>query len=624
MKFKKLISICLSCVIAISALCYPIGTFAKTDFTYKIDSKLMKILNRVDDNDEIAVSVWVSDIDHSVVDSKVSNKLKNKVSDDLLNIANSKGNNTNLLKLYENESTKSVKEQKQDSLKMQTVIETERMISSKEQIKSNEKVVNSVFNYDEKPEILYSCSYAPNLEMKLTKEQINRIIESNNIEEVYYIEPETKVIPDLVESTSTNGNINTNYFTVTGLSQTKSVWGLSGDGVNVGVYDAGFTLPNSVDYFAKNNIIDYQISNSCFTNDPSTHGNLVSSIIGGYQKDSDGNVVYSSSTPNVSMYWTAGSGYKASYEYLINAGCNVINMSLAVGSDGYNNYGDTAKWIDHISTQHSVHVVCSAGNSSSTGITSGKMAHNAIIVGACDNNGVLASFSSYSSSNSLPYKPDLVAPGSNITTPAGTASGTSCAAPMVTSAVAQFCQLSSVLRSNPTLMKALLLSGSKRTNYMIQNNVQSTAGQVSIAFDQMYGSGMLYTPNMYTAFHDSNYYITGSFSSCDTVYETEKNISVKSPANKILRFAVVWDKISHIVNNPHKLNDAEDVEADTFLLNVTAPNGTVYKSYYQYDTKSLISFKPSVSGKYKIELTRLHNSGEQINYSIAYSVASES
>ncbi len=623
MKFKKLISVCLSSAMALSALCYPMRTFAKTDFTYKIDSKLMEILNKVDDNDEITVSVWVSDIDHSVVDSKVSNKLKNKVSDDLLTIANAKGDNTNLFKLYEAESKKSITEQKQNSLKMQTVIETERMISSKEQIENNEKVVNSLFNHKEKPEILYSCSYAPNIEMKLTKEQINKIVESNNIEEIYYIDSEAKVVPDLIKSTTTSSNINTNYFTVTGLSQARDVWGLSGYGVNVGVYDAEFTLPNSVDYFAMNNIIDYQISNNCFTNNPSVHGNLVSSIIGGYQKDSEGNVIYCSPTPNVSMYWAGGSGYKASYEYLINAGCNVINMSLAVGSDGNNNYGDTAKWIDHISTQHSVHVVCSAGNSSSTGITSGKMAHNAIIVGACDNSGVLTSFSSYSSSNSLPYKPDLVAPGSNITTPAGTGSGTSCAAPMVTSAVAQFCQLSSVLRSNPTLMKSLLLCGTKRTNYMIQNNVQSIAGQVSIALDHMYGSGMLYTPNMYVAFHDNNYYITGSFSSSSTVYETEKNISVKNPTKKILRFAVVWDKISHVMNNPHKLNDAENVEADTFLFKVTDPNGTVYRSYYQYDTKSLISFKPSASGKYKIELTRLHNSGEKINYSIVYSVASE-
>ncbi len=623
MKFKKLISFCLSSAMALSALCYPMRTFAKTDFTYKIDSKLMEILNKVDDNDEITVSVWVSDIDHSVVDSKVSNKLKNKVSDDLLNIANAKGDNTNLFKLYEAESKKSITEQKQNSLKMQTVIETERMISSKEQIENNEKVVNGLFNHEEKPEILYSCSYAPNIEMKLTKEQINRIVESNNIEEIYYIDSEAKVVPDLIKSTTTSSNINTNYFAVTGLSQTRDVWSLSGYGVNVGVYDAAFTLPNSVDYFAKNNIIDYQISDTCFTNNPSAHGNFVSSIIGGYQKDSEGNVVYCSPTPNVSMYWTAGSGYKASYEYLINAGCNVINMSLAVGSDGNNNYGDTAKWIDHISTQHSVHVVCSAGNSSSNGVTSGKMAHNAIIVGACDNSGVLTSFSSYSSSNSLPYKPDLVAPGSDITTPAGTGSGTSYAAPMVTSAVAQFCQLSSVLRSNPTLMKSLLLCGTKRTNYMIQNNVQSIAGQVSIALDHMYGSGMLYTPNMYVAFHDNNYYITDSFSSSTTVYETEKNISVKNPTKKILRFAVVWDKINHIVNNPHKLNDAENVEADTFLFKVTDPNGTVYRSYYQYDTKSLISFKPSASGKYKIELTRLHNSGEKINYSIVYSVASE-
>ncbi len=83
-------------------------------------------------------------------------------------------------------------------------------------------------------------------------------------------------------------------------------------------------------------------------------------------------------------------------------------MSWSIGSDGYSKYGDTAKWLDDFIVKYNINVVASAGNSSSTGVTSGKMSYNAIIVGSCDKNGKLAQKSSYSNSNSKAFKPILL------------------------------------------------------------------------------------------------------------------------------------------------------------------------------------------------------------------------
>lgn len=631
---KKVLKSIISIVIAL-VICLPLNYGAITDNSIsKIDKVLLEKMENCSESEMIPVSVWFTDIDYDKVNDKVVTDFKDKVSSDVLDIANANGNTKDLLALNANEQKKSIEKQKSDSLEMQNIIVGRRKIAAKLQKENNEKVMNDLFSSKNQPKIIYSSKYAPNVDMYLTKEQINDISKSSDVVKIYYADPDIEISVDEITSDSevtTFGNAAdypAKYFNVTGISSTRDAYGLNGTGVNVGVFDTEFTNPDNVNYFSNNNVIEIKNNGGTLFNSPGySHGNLVSSIIAGQKIAEDGSVEYEGAAPKANMYWAIGGTYsqlKASIEHLIYKGCNVINASVHIDNESlFNKYDNISAWIDHISTYHSIHMVVSSGNSGISSVNSLNMASNAITVGNCNNSGVIDDDSSYTTSTALPYKPDLVAPGVDIETPAGKNTGTSFSAPMVTGAVAQFCQLSAILRDNPNLMKALLLSSSKRTNYMIDNNVQSLPGTSQTAFDRRYGSGMLYTMNMYVSFHDNSYYTTGTMTSTQTNTTVIKRLSVKN--TKLIRIAVVWDRISVLTSNDHSSVDGMIIGNDNITVKVTATDGTYYETTSGADTKALITFTATKqTGNYTIELTRLSSSNRNINYAISYSVAPES
>ena len=627
---KKLLSIILCLSIILSICCYSVS--ATVDFSYKIDDALAEKLEAMDDDDTIDVSIWFKDIDYDIVKEKTAKKVKDIVSDDVLTLVKNDGDENVARDIFNREKNKSQKKREKESKQMQIAIKAKREIAYKMQEESNREFIEEMFPSDTiQPTVLYESKFAPNIEVSLTKEQINEIITSPKVEELYcasgdlvLVDEDDRInVLESEENTSAEISYDDSYFDVTKINHNKTVYHLYGNDAVVGIYDGGFTTPDYVDYFANNNVSGYWINSSNISTNVGAHGNLVACLIGGQQYDDNGDSVYSGGVPQATMYWTAGYGYKASFEYLINNGCNVINMSRAIvdynDESTLNKYADYDKWLDHISVQHNVHLVFSAGNKNSQGVSSGKTTNNAIVVGACDNSGNWASFSSYSTVGDLPYKPDLVAPGVSINWPGGTSSGTSCSAPITTAAVAQFCALSSPLRANPTLMKALLLSGTTRTSEMIENSVESTPNQTSVAFSQKYGCGMLNAYNLYTS-AVNNYYTTGTLSSTDIVVNLTKRIT---GTGKHLRVVATWDRVSEITTTDHTTGTVDNSVNDVFLLSVTAPDGTVYDTIYYYDTKALISFDLPANGTYAIKLTRIVNSGESIDYGIAYSVMSE-
>lgn len=70
---------------------------------------------------------------------------------------------------------------------------------------------------------------------------------------------------------------------------------------------------------------------------------------------------------------------------------------------------------------------------------------------------------------------------------------------MVTGAVAQLCQISSSLKLNPRLIKAVLLAGTKITDSMNEDEVITQTGG-NIALSKQYGSGMLNVINSYALY----------------------------------------------------------------------------------------------------------------------------
>ncbi|WP_407385377.1 S8 family peptidase [Ruminococcus sp.] len=607
----------------------------------KLDYKLSEIIE--DGSDEkIPVSIWFKDIDHETIKERVEKELASDIACgimtqatiDLVFIDNLDTNNTIIQAEFFS------KNENYDPTKKDLIEQTKKAIACKREISSNLysnsnnkhlfdiKNCLSLSNDELSSCLLYSCKYAPNIEMCLTNEQIMKIVSFTDINSLLYIGVENEINTESKTTTETKRTDNSNskfeetydtsFYNVTGLNTARDAFGLSGHGMKVGMLESqGIINPNLVTTYTTK---IHKVSSTPY---PYTnHATTVAKLMVGYL---DG---YCGAIPNANLYHDSynksyiGNGVfvyniKQRIESLIDNNVTAINCSFNVGEQG-NVYGDYARWYDHVSIQHNVHLVLTASNYGINGVPDSNMSYNAIVVGNCNNNGIISSTSSYCNSYPLPYKPDLVAPGVDIhIIPNYTASGTSFSAPLVTASVIQLAQSNAVLLSNPRLMKSLLISSSKITNGMSSDPMYSYIGNDSIAYSRVYGSGMLYVPNAYTAFNTGNYEIgTLSENNSSDTY----NANLKRAKGKKLRVCLTWDKVCTVSEN-HQTDSIISNHLSLLRLRVTEPNGNVYTSTYTKDNKQMITILPQTNGNYQFEVELLSSETDITNYAISWSLA---
>lgn len=598
-----------------------------------IDKTLSEKLSSMSDEDKLDVSVWTKDIDFSTVKKETTVKLKsdynfNSEKLELLDMsfADEKLDNSTALKINRIDSDVTDED-------TETVIEEKRNIASDMYEENNQKFLDKIECHED--DIIYESKYAPNVILSLDKEQINSLCKNPNVTDIYYYDKEAENLlnPQNYDTTelsqeerASTYNFSVEPYDVTGISEMRDTFGFTGEGVKIGVIDYPFANSSEIDYFNRDTFALYHCSSNGIIDSYSSHGNCVSCIIAGNYSNSTTGDTFVGAVPDAKLYATAGVDFRAALEVLLDNGVNVINSSMVFGNDGNNNYGDTAKWIDHVVSQHNVTYVGAAGNAGENGVGSGQMAYNMITVGGCNNNGTLSGYSSYTNTDGKNYKPDLVAPGDSFVLPAtrdsstaipNAASGTSFSTPMVTGAVAQLCQASSSLKINPRLMKAVLLAGTEITDSMDESEVISNSSG-NTALSKMYGSGMLNVINSYALYSARRNYASGSITS--SVNSVGKTMSINATAGKLVRVCAVWDK-PNTVSDSHSTGTITSPNLDTFKLKVTDPKGNSYTSYCSYDNKSMVSFVSSGSGTYTIQLIRQGTFvSDNIRYGIAASV----
>lgn len=663
-KIKSLLCVILSIIILCSSMFFSANVAeAVNNNEYKIDSILKDKLENMSDDEQINISVWLTDIDSNIVEEEVNVCLSNEIKENSVSRASVDlvFNNNEISDVSVNENDLLTNDYIIDNdtynsnvtlEQVQTVINTERQVASSLYQQQNEEFCDSLLSetksaYTNKkqsnlPQVIYSCKYAPNVELYISKKEIYDLIDSPLVEKVYYSDINCDMVTDdsisdntTTETTTTETTTaetetyNTAYFNMTGISTARDAWSLYGNGITVGIFDAAFTRPEKVDYLNSANVDYSLVKDDHFSDEYSAHGSYMACLIAGLKKDGS-TVIYKGAVPNAKVYCAAGYIYKKSLEELVEKGCNVINMSLAYVTE-YNTYGDISKWIDHLSIMHKVNFVCSAGNYGSNGIYSSNMGYNAIVVGNCYNTGEIKSSSSYVVSDTLAYKPDLVAPGANaVAPPVGNSSsfssgGTSAASAIVCGAVAQLCQASPEFCANPALLKSALLGSAKRKYGSTTMSPLSAHLDTSIALSHIYGAGLLSVTNAYTSFIDTKNYKSTTFSPHSLAASFNIRVSkVSSTKPKLLRVALVWDKVN-TVTDEHMTGSVVSSELDILKLKVTTPSGEVYTSEYFYDTKQYVSFIATEAGSYTVDVIRTGttSSNQFINYAIAYTVQSE-
>lgn len=635
MIFRKMIATILVAMCSVTSIACMTTFASENKSDVKIDYELRNKINALSDNDEekIPVSVWFKQDENKNIDL-IKAKLLDSLSSDFTDLIEIALNIKSDIKGIEGD-VKSREENIEQSKLMQKVIELKRSIESSI-VKHNNKVMiqqlnnNKLVSFNSSEDLIYTSSFLPNVEMYLTKKDIEVLSLKSDIDYIY-CKPELqenlndkKLSRDEISLQSIYDDYDHpenfgNFLNPTGLGTTRDAFGLYGGNVKIGICDQFYGSRKSVArYFTNSPFGGYQSKNIFSDMAVPRHGDTVSEILAGQYKDDDGKIYYKGIVPYAKLYLASAGdvgendNYKTAFEYLASQGCSVINMSRSIGSDGYSKYGDTAKWLDDFIVKYNINVVASAGNSSNTGVTSGKMSYNAIVVGSCDSNGKLAQKSSYSDSDTKAFKPDITAYGVNVNVPTNPfgASGTSYAAPMVTGLVAQMCQLSADLRANPTLMKAVVINSSRRKDILNSDDYLSKIGSSSYPVNHKYGIGVMFAPDAYIMVDHYNYFNVGKMNSDENVVELEQKISAKKN-----------DKLVRIVLNVK--NNYPTLPLETIKLQVTSPSGDTYISQYKYDTKQVVSIKPGTSGIYKIKLVRLNGTNYNLDYALSYNVIAE-
>lgn len=452
-----------------------------------IENKIsLEVENMMDKGEkEIPVYIWYNDINQVSVENEVYKRTGLSLSNMELDytsptseliqslseasIGNIDANLENLLDqhLEENSIAREI-----ELNRTNTYTSTRRDVSREKYSEKSEIITNEI-NIIEK-RVKFRSQYAPMIIATLTPEQILKAKNNSNINSIdVYSELE-------FEEESINGN----FLDTMGVNSIVSkIPSLTGDGIRIGIFDYHSLSQDYAEQYGIN-FENVEILSPVRTG--GDHGTYVAGIAAGrYGVAPDAKIV-SAATFNNPFYEIM--------ESLISSGVNVINISLGYEREiDYNGdkiwYSNQEKWIDHISSQHNILVIVSAGNGPYGGVdrnhdvTLPGMAYNVVTVNSFTDNTkeVLCDYS-YVNDDAC-VKPDVIAVGGD---------GTSAAAPAITGMIALLYQYKPSLKLYPHVSKAILSASCHRKAYDINGNTMNETMYSGLTDKQ--GAGI---PNMY-------------------------------------------------------------------------------------------------------------------------------
>lgn len=577
MKFKKILSIVLVFVLAVSVICFPVTGNAKDNSKSKISSSLKEKMEKANDDDNIPVYIFLKNCNKKAIEKN----LKEKYNIDK--------------QVYDNP----------DKFYSQIVPKIKVNGTTVRDLVKTEKITEERFNLDDKDSpislaVRKSVNYAINKNVnsylkKYRTEVANVIgkyvsdfVESNKcylkdiilkpdcaefiIANVKKSDIDKLTCCSLVDDISYFENKQQELYSWNATSVTKSDYstglgstlynngsGYDGTGVTVGIIEAGSGRYDSNNYNLEN------ANNLSFVNTPgvvesvTSHATNVTSLICG-KHVTIGGKKYGGAAIGATVYQTAANTCNeviAAIIMLKNLGVHVINYSA--GYDSGLGYSGFDKAVDDVLCNNQISFVVCAGNHYGTdttfNVSSPGKAYNAITVGnlatKTGNNANNSPYSVYSDSctlegNYIANKPDVVAPGTCLYLPVSStndnnqlASGTSYSAPIVTGIAAQIMQCSYVCKVNINALKNYLINGA--TNDLITGTTVSYGNLTDES-----GAGLVDALKTFQIVQSTNknfgVWLPGVVT--PTAYSTEEELNLNS--GQRIRIVLVFSKSENI------------------------------------------------------------------------------
>lgn len=429
---------------------------------------------------------------------------------------------------------------------------------------------------------LFYSKYAPVIRAELTTDEIELLARDSRVQSIYY-SPDISLEPESESS-----------FLTTNAEYTRDVSGCTGNGIKIGLIEVNGFPDKNKSFLINSNIIYDPDIDEVFSN----HATQVAAIMVA-QAETVSGITYEGIVPDATLYATYYDGgtsdWRMKVEWLLDQGVHVINMSAGNTTAPSNTYSTREKWLDHVAIDHCVHFVQAAGNTGDS-IARPGMAYNVLTIGALDDKNTdtlgdddIAVFSSYTESTGLTNKPDLVAPGVNITTAAGSASGTSYAAPIATAVVAQLCEAQLYLKAFPERVKAILTASITHSQHTYTNS--------DAEYDQ-FGAGVIDAKAAFNTAVNGRFYNTDF--RANSVANTQKSYSFTVSAPTHVRVSLSWLMESSLSGNHANAGVGTHPLADLTLY-IYGPDGEQIGDWHADNQNTQIAdFIASEAGTYRM------------------------
>lgn len=555
--------------------------------TSKLSNQLLQEISTASKNEKLPVVIWTTDINQKLVEYDAekatgidATEYYSETNSEALKTLSVKDGTVteSSFKQYLKETRKERKEQLKETSRFN---KAKRSLAKEKYIELNNAFADDNMN---KSDVTFSSNYAPMIIANVTPKQIEKISNRLNVVSIDLYSDAEKEAED--QLTVAKGVINTTTI--------SNNYDLDGTGVKIGLIESGCPKKDN------NELKSSDITN--LSSNTTDHATMTSAIIAG----SNG------IAPKAKIFSIArGSNLYGNIETLLDKNVNLISMSN--GSDS-GNYGNIPKWIDHVVAQHNVSFIASAGNSGINGnVCDSGMGYNAIAVGAIDDKNtstlsddVIASYTSRVSNAAT--KPEIYAPGSNITVAGMTNSGTSFSCPMVSGMAALLIDAFPMCGRLPSLLKATLIASGRNLNNGSYDNVSSITSNI--------GAGVVRATTAYQALKDNNIdygWLGKGYSSWNQTITPKKT--------GVCRFCLVWIKDNKFADGSNH-SDYTNITDDTFInldVKVSDKNNRVIASgNATNNTFELCQFTAVANETYTVNISAPSKLAKNVYFSYVY------